>query len=174
MGSIPVRTSFNSTERKFIVAKKIKGNLPDKPSELIRVALADLRKVERSKKFEVDMGTWFDVYNDDSMHCYVCFAGSVMAGSLGCTPEAALQKEWDGFSYVAAYVPEHFDEKTQCKLYALDDFRTGNIKNALNHMRIKLPRFVPEDVDVVSYAYDPAAWRKDMNALALFLENNGL
>ena len=30
--------------------------LPNKPSSLIRLALADLKKVERSKKYAVDTG----------------------------------------------------------------------------------------------------------------------
>ena len=34
------------------------SELPSKPSQLIRVALADLAKAERDDRYKIDMGIW--------------------------------------------------------------------------------------------------------------------
>ena len=54
------------------------ATLPDKPSELIRLALSDLEKCEGDSRYEVDMNEWH-VPTQKGHVCYVCLAGSVMA-----------------------------------------------------------------------------------------------
>lgn len=60
--------------------KKQKNLLPNKPSELIEVALVDYAKVKRSKKFVIDMGDWYT--RRGAGICHVCLAGAVMAKTL--------------------------------------------------------------------------------------------
>lgn len=55
--------------------------LPTVPSQLLRLALDDLRKVERSKRYAVDMGSWHEPnqYDDkDNRVCAVCFTGALL------------------------------------------------------------------------------------------------
>ena len=51
--------------------------LPNKPSELLKVALTDLELVEGDSKYRVDMRNWHTPQYDKT--CEVCLAGSVMA-----------------------------------------------------------------------------------------------
>lgn len=58
--------------------------LGSKLSELILIALDDLKKCEKLPKiYTVDMGTW----HEPNSHCAVCFAGAVMAQTLGVSPK---------------------------------------------------------------------------------------
>lgn len=63
------------------IKKDPKDPLPNKPSELIAIALADLIKVEKSKKFRVAMGAWHWTPPGSNV-CHVCLAGAVMACTL--------------------------------------------------------------------------------------------
>ncbi len=57
------------------------GNkLPNKPSELLEVAMHDLSLVERSSKYKVDMWSWHKPTG--AGYCEVCMAGAVMAKTL--------------------------------------------------------------------------------------------
>lgn len=94
---------------------------PSKPSELIRLALRDLRAVERSKKYTVDMGSWHEP-NEDTGVCHVCLAGAVMARSLkaGRDYDLTPSEMWThGVS------PVWHD-----RLVALDDLRSGDLAGA--------------------------------------------
>ena len=53
------------------------SELPDKPSELIRLALADLRKCEADPRYLIDMAQWHRPVTSEL--CHVCLAGAVMA-----------------------------------------------------------------------------------------------
>ena len=88
-------------------------NLPDLPSELIRVALADLKKVEQMPdEFTVNMAEWV-VYSCDQ--CSVCLAGAVMTQSLGSNQQNGMD------------VPSCYDPTIADKLSALNYFRIGEI-----------------------------------------------
>lgn len=66
-------------------------NLPNKASELIRLAIGDLEKAEASERYVIDMGNWHtpenlikgSLYSDK---CAICLAGAVMAFSLDIDP----------------------------------------------------------------------------------------
>ena len=140
--------------------KKKKPKLPDLPSELIRLALADLEKVERQRKYVVDMAVW---HSPESKRCVVCLAGSVIAKSLG----GAIGDELG---------PASFDEATEKKLCALDHYRDGEVYAAT----VKLGREWPENeqlreiVDITEYSEDPDQFHADMHRLADDLEKAGL
>jgi hypothetical protein len=95
----------------------MKTKLPNKLSNLILIALDDLRKAERSRDYKVDMYSW----HQPNSVCKVCFAGSVMAFSLGT----------DSNTYTS---PSRFAKKTMGKLFALDDVRSGDFDAAMLNM----------------------------------------
>lgn len=131
-------------------------SLPDKPSKLIRVALADLAKCERSKLYKIDMHHW----HTPNGKCKVCFAGSVMAQSLGCPRHKLL-------------VPDDFDADTENKLGALDDFRIGEVHVALRALELPTDG-LPEYRDIASYGAEPQRFKRDMLKLAKDLAEHGL
>lgn len=112
---------------------KNKSQLPDKPSELLIVALADLEKCERSKKFHIEMAYWF-MKNDNDGICEVCLAGAVMAQSC---PLPGMYQEG------ALFEPQDYPEAVEKKLKALNYLRIGNIDDAFNLLSIRRPKALP-------------------------------
>ncbi|MCY4259158.1 MAG: hypothetical protein OXC91_02685 [Rhodobacteraceae bacterium] len=102
--------------------------LPDKPSELIRLALRDMEACEGDAAYNVHFQHWHkperarrgDPRSELTGACLVCLAGSVMAKTLGAFPHEEL-------------VPSHFKEDGELnspvrgKLMALDCFRAGDV-----------------------------------------------
>lgn len=135
------------------------NKLPDKLSALIRMALADLGKVERSKKYKVDMQVW---HQPREGVCAVCLAGAVIAKELGANPD----------EYV---VPLEYSKKISNKLFALEYARLGQIAYAMNpsvydkavKKRGKPPTFP-------SYRRNKARFKRGLRKLAAWLEGNGL
>jgi hypothetical protein len=150
-----------------------KTKLPNKPSALIRVAVEDLKQVERHKRlYKVDMDiyhcplSYFDDENNESIPdpkkpCYVCFAGSVIAKTLKADRTQELN-------------PEDFDSDTYKKLEALNLFRIGMIEKGLYKMDLEQPKYVAKEAKVVDYEDDPKEFKKEMLALANTLEGAGL
>lgn len=140
------------------------NRLPDKPSELIRLALADLKKVESDPRYEIAMAVTWHEPQEEERTCLVCLAGAVMAEELGLSPE-----EDRG--------PSYFDTDTTLKLLALNSFRLGNIDTALCHLRIDYEQYfsVPTRVHIAGYNDEnPAPFYRGMEAIASCLEEVGL
>ena len=138
--------------------------LPDKPSDLIDLALRDLETVENSKKYLVDMGTWHQANHssDPWSLCAVCFAGSVMAQSLGVVPDKN-------------YLPADFPPFICCKLEALNSFRCGWIHEGLREMEIYFDGDDIEDFfSVRPYDDSHDGFKTDMRELAAMLRKKGL
>ena len=137
------------------------ATLPDKPSELIRVALADLRKVEALPDiYRVNMGVWHREHRADAV-CEVCLTGSVIATELGAMPG-----EHCG--------PEDFDQETTWKLYALNQFRVGNVFDGLCYLNRADLWLGADTRTITDYAANPADFHRDMQTLASDLEAVGL
>ena len=141
--------------------------LPDTPSELIRVALADLRACEADPRYIVDMGMWhaYFGYTDENgvereKKCLVCLAGSVMAKSLGAPIEMS-------------YSPGCYDVAIQQKLLALDEFRQGGAQAGIDVFYGEAQEPLPFDMLIHRYARDPEDWFANMLALATALEQAG-
>ena len=131
--------------------------LPDKPSELILLALNDLKKCEADPGYEIGMDEWHQplYYNV----CEVCFAGAVMAKTLGA--EKRISK-----------VPECYkDKNNNNKLRALNYFRIGNVRDGMVLMGLDFPII---EWGVADYRHDPKEFHKDMEALAAYLKRHGL
>lgn len=99
-------------------------NLPSKASELIRLALSDLRKVEAADNvYVVDMGQWHEPGGVGDSRCAVCLAGAVVAQSLGLDPGERFVDHVKG-------MPHSIDEKTS----ALNEFRKGEVDNGMYYL----------------------------------------
>lgn len=144
--------------------------LPDKPSKLIRVALSDLIAVEKMKKtYRIDMGDWHAGAFEDGDKCSVCFAGSVMARTLGVKPNED-----------AVPSASFFDADTCYKLDWLDSIRShGGELDGFGYKSLK-KRFRSTGVDVSFdhdppiYHYDPKGFKASMRDLAKAFELLGL
>ncbi len=147
--------------------------LPDKPSELIRVALADLEKCEKDPDYEIFMGVWHSP--KPAGYCEVCLAGAVIAKTLGSDKGESIAP----YDY---YPPSETSAKlssdTSDKLSALDKFRTGNIWDGLSCMI--LPLRVLDAVSDISdrsipdYHLYPDKFKSSMLELADFFEEQEL
>lgn len=126
--------------------------LPDKLSDLLELALADLEKAEADPQCVIDMDIWREEYGDG--FCAVCLAGCVMRYSLNVMPKTAF-----------AYFEGPMD--------ALDWVRRGYLSPALGSMRLDDSR-VPDSVDVARYEDDPAAFKADMRSIVTLLREKGL
>ncbi len=132
--------------------------LPEKPSELIRLALHDLKLTEKDPRYQVDMGSWHQ-RNSMSGKCEVCFAGAVLAKSIKLKP------------YVDYRVID-FDEVNGSKLAALDAFRKGLIEYALHELGIYNHKF--KDVEVPEYDENPSMFKKSIRKIATKLHKAAL
>lgn len=116
--------------KKRTAKRKKKVILPMKMSALIKIALTDIRKVERdTKKFVLDMGIYFNPNVDVTCStstgdvldaykvCSLCAAGAVMAFSLG---KANSLEE---------LTPDSFPGNVK-QLQAIDSLRQGEAGNA--------------------------------------------
>jgi len=133
-----------------------------KPSELIRVAVADLEAVEKDERYRVDMGVWH-VRSDESMEgpCFVCLAGAVMAKSLGAVHGNNL-------------IPIDFGADLAHSLMALNSFRMGFIDEGLHLMGEDMPVGIPSTFPVTPYVHNPTQFKADMQTMATLLEEHGL
>jgi hypothetical protein len=105
--------------------------LPQRPSALIKLACDDAEVVYRNPKYRLDLGEWHSTLEDSLGRCAVCFAGAVMAGTLGADPSEEL-------------VPSDFgaDERA---LAALNHFRLGGSYGVRNGVQGLLRRMLTDE-----------------------------
>jgi hypothetical protein len=126
---------------------------PSTHSALIRLAVHDLEKVERDKRYEIDMRAWHAPGTPDNNVCYVCFAGSVMANSLN-----APLNEYRS--------PNQFSDKWYRAFIFLNNIRMGKgTRNPEtgNHFRWEVP----------TYGSNPTAFKLAMLGIAAWYETQG-
>lgn len=147
------------------------SRLPDTLSGLIRVALADLRKVEaRADIYRIDMSEWHSgtrTRDGSPRKCAVCLAGAVMAFSLDAP-------------YSESRIPSDYSD-IQKKLWAINDLRDGCVVSA--HISLT-DGLIPPDEDILNidnqficmvppYEEDPEEFHSQMEELAAALEAVG-
>jgi hypothetical protein len=125
------------------------------PSELIRLALEDLRKCESSSRYEVSMDLWHYPHGDK---CYVCLAGAVMAQTLNCPPDRMM--------FPHQLSPEWVD-----RLLSLEHFRAGYVNAGLYVLRLKN---IMINRGVRDYECNRDGFFEDMELMASDLEKEGL
>ena len=145
--------------------------LPKTLSKLMRIALADLYKAERSKYVNVDMIEWVYIFPtpDHSLsvlenmknadRCSVCFAGAVMAFST------------NEFDFGLKGSPNRNQYR------AIDYVRRGHVESALtftDQNTTKWSSNYDAAIPVTEYETDRKQWRKDMWKIVRKLERIGL
>ena len=135
--------------------------LPDKPSELLRMALDDTLKAEKAKGYEVRMGFWHSPNPcSDKEICLVCMAGAVMSNRLKADPKHSLS-------------PDSFNRDTALKLDAVDNMRVGAFYDALISLKINnMPGGLRHQPAL--YHRDRPQFLKDMNHNIRILRKAGL
>ena len=131
------------------------NRLPDKPSELIRLALGDLKKIESKPNYSVDMDVWVEPGRDDI--CRVCLAGAVLV---------------ERYDIHNVHTVE--DDDTNNKLDALNWFRMGDAIMGLVEMGIEASEDNYAELSVLGVAYyedDQKAFYHDMERMASKLES---
>ena len=87
--------------------------LPNKPSDLLELALSDLEKCSKDKRYKLNMHTWHAKNNfSKEKLCHVCMAGAVMAKTLNVGIDEI--KNVDSFTF-----------ETRDKIMAIDALRQG-------------------------------------------------
>ena len=141
------------------------SRLPDRPSDLLELALVDLALAEADGRYLVNMWHWHLpalVASDEA--CEACLAGSVMAFSLGADRlahlpalvasdeacEVCLAGSVMAFSLkadrLAHLAPGDFDKDTTRKLNALDSFRMGHVFAGLVELGFNMDQDMHEAV----------------------------
>lgn len=116
----------------------IKNNLPNKPSELLMVALSDLEAIEKNPTYSIDLTILHSPLNhrwlNGDTRCAVCLAGAVMAQTLKVKPDINVPLN-----------RRFLSKDTYQKLKAIDYFRQGQISEGLDSLGYnidKYPNFV--------------------------------
>jgi hypothetical protein len=137
------------------------SELPDKPSELIRLALADLRKCEADPRYLIDMAECYRPVTSEL--CYVCLAGAVMAKTLG-------QDIWVDSN------PLSFERDIRDKFNALHFFMCGYVGLGIARMGLMDENIERLEFDrkITPYGSSVMRFHKDMANLTDDLEKAGL
>lgn len=125
------------------------------PSELIRISLEDLRKVESDDRYVISM-TNFHCHDSQGI-CMVCLAGAVMAKTLNVSIDALA-------------APASFPENER-QLIAIDALRLGCVSSAFKTLEIEdeaLTLFRYRNV--TPYEDNPEIFFWDMHELADWLQ----
>ena len=96
--------------------KKKNVSLPDKLSDLLALALRDMRAVKKLKSRVFDMDCFHYVRADGK--CAMCMAGAVMDRTLGVSLHETCG-------------PSNYDSRTSNKLWAIDSMRAGDARPVL-------------------------------------------
>lgn len=133
------------------------SQLPNKPSELIRVALKDLKKAERSPRYKINM----DVWHMPNGKCSVCFAGGVMAFSCKASPEEECTYE-------------DFSRSARRKFLFLNSARQGKMGSAFEDLGRSFFKGELFTRKIVSYmGKGKAKFKQQMSQLATDLAKAG-
>ncbi len=106
--------------------KKELKELPDKPSELVELAIKDLMLCHEDPRYEIEYGVWHRTYSN-SKQCYVCFAGSVIAQTLQACPSNIVSP----LNFILDSSPLSYRQIH--KLYALSSFSFGIYRDFLQY-----------------------------------------
>lgn len=131
--------------------------LPAIPSELIRVAIADLTVIEADPRYRVDMSHWHKANGQ----CAVCLAGAVIANRIN-DPTVTL-------------APSSFPIETMQRLTALDLFRAGYMKEGVRKMGLdwSMTDDEPPFMCVDAYREPNSVFKEDMLRMADHLQSKG-
>lgn len=146
--------------------KKIKDTLPNKMSELLKLAMKDLAKVEKQKKkYDIYMHDWYipkdEFYKEK---CQVCLAGSVLATTckLGDSANFNFENNSNG-------LPQSLERK----LVAINALRVGEVQEAFGILN-PLLNLEGLDRNIIDYQTSKKLFKKEINQLIKDLEKVNL
>ena len=147
--------------------------LPKVPSELIRIALADLKKVEDHPSITVDMDDWIasnydglDTNDRPSEHriCSAGLAGAVVIFSLAGGPD----------SIPARIISPRYFPENENQLFAIDSLRSGYIADMFDFLGLDPDDgYSYEGLVTTPYEESPEEFKEELEKLAKILEKDG-
>lgn len=145
--------------------------LPEKASDMIRLALKDLEAVEKSSDYRINMVEWHrPMESQRGVECHVCMAGAVMAQTM---------REPAGYNVVPSR--SQYGWKISNKISALNEFRLGRVfgglsmfhSHELDLKRSEFEKLMPSRSHVELYQDDSEKFKSDMLDMANHLEQAG-
>lgn len=131
------------------------AKLPNKLWQLAEMALRDLERAEKSKKFTIDMSEWY-VTNGK---CSVCMAGAVLAFSVA---PKCYKDHFQDYRNRNILRPEWVDDVDLAeKLHAINHLRCGEIQEALRRLPGCQEAILPP---AMGYFYMPEYGEEDFKA----------
>lgn len=144
-----------------------------KLSVLLKIALEDLIKCEKDKKYKINMSVWYI----DNSHCSVCMAGSVLAQSLRKDTNKVIKSlcNKDQIDLMPQdYYIINDDNDIESKLTAIDSLRQGDIDEAILRLGLDYPKTeIDLYTDVIDYRTSPSLFKRDIRRLIKYLEKHG-
>ena len=129
--------------------------LPQKFSDLLRVALAALERFEKDPRYTISMLNWHSPEEGPEGKCGVCLAGVVMAATFRVPPTSHRE-------------PQDYPPRIRQRLQALSASAFGVVED-VGITNIVTPPEVNESF--VSYSIDPIAFKVWLQKLSFFLES---
>jgi hypothetical protein len=159
----------------------ITDNLPEKPSQLLRVAINDLQIAEKTPNCKIDMDNWQSELATGMCEsvCSVCLAGSTLR-RCGIPPKGTVVVKHGISKY---YLNDKFfidlPDRLTKKLKIIDCIRSGKINDAINFYDPTMAdKNIFNNYAVVSgYSSDPnlsTLFYKDLDRIASSLEKLNL
>ena len=108
---------------------------PNKLSDLIDLAIADARKLDRNRY--IPMWSTWHAPGDGADQCMICLAGSVIAGRLGCPMDASVEVTTSDMAEPKSTTIESRDWRQA--LWALDCVREGDWFEAFHELHGRFP-----------------------------------
>ena len=144
------------SKRKYITARR---NI----SGLLRVALADFESCEQDPQYTINMCDW----HKPNSHCAVCFAGAVMAQTIGLERTTSIR--------CYHVLNELFVPLVAQQMLALNDLRLGNALWAWGHLDLPLKDYPLPHLSYVvpRYDEDSAGFKQAMRRMADRFEKAG-
>ena len=99
------------------------SKLPNKPCELISLALSDFRKCLEDVNYKIDMRV---CHAPGIYHCSICLVGAVLAQTFEVSQHSHISP--------SEYFGKEQDKSDRDKLEALDFFRRGEIRLGIRYM----------------------------------------
>ena len=127
-----------------------------KPSDLLAVALDDMRRLRDSGQVDIKMSMWWAPPFPGESKCFACMAGCWMLGQgLEYNPQTGLP----------------LGEEDISRMYAINDFRLGNVGGGLGYLGYALP-FWQEEAPI--YSVNKERFETFIKELILKLKEKGL
>jgi len=140
----------------------IVDTLPNKPSELLALALEDLILVEKDPRYKVHMGVYHCITEEIGPECFVCLAGTVMAKTL----DVDLTDFADPYDY---------HKEIRNKLLALDYFRIGALEDALFKLGVNIQDYdLVKNFEAPPYSRSAEEFKDAIKNMIRLLQSRGL